>query len=201
MDKEWIARQILENRKSEAADLIAQAHEQELQEMEHRYQQGNRMDLDIAGMALIDMKKAQAQVAVMAEALDKLEYVSMLAEIDLYTDNYGLVEMCPVCGAVKDADEHGSDCWLANALQSAPTVLFHGQGPMYPSILTDFVDMGNAKFEIERLGEEPLVPSGQQVEVIVLEGPNALQEQSKAQEPDSECSVNEGCQAKGKQEE
>ena len=175
------------------AEAIAQAHEQELSEMEHRYQQANRMDSDIAGMAVRDMKKAQAQVAVMAEAV-----------------GYTLVRLKPLVELIPPPKTPTE--WvekLEAALQSAPKVLYAGeavllqyrdgsQSLMFPQdkMFGAFTAADEHEYQYpdpDGLRAAPLT------RVIVLEGSSALQEQSKAQGPDDECSVNDGCRSKGEQ--
>ena len=171
---------------------IAQAHEQELSEMEHRYQQANQMDSDIAGMAVIDMKKAQAQVAVMGQTLERIAH----------DPNDGRALTSKTAGYYQE--------WANQALQSAPKVLYAVKAKVLQNdedgVRLVFVDNdertrvsqtpfpGVLRIQVGSYEDEIL-----DAHVIVLEGPNALQEQSK--EPDKECSVNDGCQPKGKQEE
>ena len=89
------------------------------------------------------------------------------------------------------------------ALQSAPKVLWAGDAgwdtethennePVLWLALGDPIHLGRTTGPIT---EE----DGTLAKVIVLEGPTALQEQSKAQEPDGQCSVNEGSEPKSEQ--
>ena len=138
MDKEWIEKTIKAKTKwrtlstvemtqeptyGEAAEAITQAHEEELSEMEHRYQQANQMNLDIAGMAMIDMEKAQAQVAAVADWLK--------GERDWAQENFD-----DYASGKLDSDEVDAG-WLQGVvractqalekLQSAPKVLAHAE--------------------------------------------------------------------------
>ena len=98
---------------------------------------------------------------------------------------------------------------LFAALQSAPKVLFSTEARWIPSdslenrtdlIFVSCNDLGDRRVVIGT--SSPTLPwEGEAVDVIVLAATNALQEQSKATMPDSECSVNDGPEPKSEQEE
>ena len=151
--------------------------------MEHRYQQANQMNLDVAGMAMIDMKKLQAQMAVMAELLTRAKWTAEIVEAEgLDSTQAFRVEI----------DE---------ALQSAPTVLYAGEARV---VFTGLLQKETSLYFAN--GETVRLPGGTGSgyagigKVIVLEGTNALQEQSKAELPD-ECLPKGGQGQNSEQEE
>jgi hypothetical protein len=117
-----------------ACEAIAQAAEEEMAKMEHRYQQANQMDRDIAGMARLDMEKAQAQMAVMGEALHTEE-----ANIRCQQ------RQCPTCGRYVYRDGHNIDCEVAQALSAAPKVAWIGKAVVLQDDLIT-VEGGAAKY-------------------------------------------------------
>ena len=161
----------------EAAEAIAQAHEQDklIGVLEERA--GN----------LTELGQLRGQLAMMAKALGRL--------IEIYESPRRETTAEERLQAHVDATV---------ALQSAPTVLAslrlmegHGGG----------VGAGHRRYAsdenewpwvaIDLPFYDPLDLGG--AVVIVLAGPDALQEQSKAELPDKECSVNEGPETKSEQ--
>jgi len=120
MDKEWLERRLYKRvgtiygvqEKTEDVDAIAAQHEQDVASL-----------VAVRDMYAIEIEGLQAQVAVMSTVLSKLEWIDAFCE-DIGDSNAegGFVICCPVCDAVKDAEEHSPDCWLANALSAAPKV-------------------------------------------------------------------------------
>ena len=132
MDKKWVEKTIndyaedaklvnwheQEIEAGELAEAIAQAHEEEMAALEHRYKQANQVDRDYAGMAILDMKKAQkelaqlrGQMALMAEALRS-------AVDTLHTFRDCIVEYEDGCAMVAKVELAAE-----TALRAAPKVL------------------------------------------------------------------------------
>ena len=190
-----------------ACEAIAQAHEQELRNAQLAilpcgHHASNVVGAD-AGTAYCEMcelegqvKKLQAKEALLHRQVSlDIGKVAVMADLlrrcaDSAWEDHGIMGRAAY-GALPDE--------VDAALQSAPKVLWSGKGQARQAgddgrmIL---VDLPAGAF----LLVDGTIYRRQEVDVIVLEGPNALQEQSKAELPDSECSVNEGRQPKGKQE-
>ena len=130
-----------------------------------------------------EITRLRAQAAEMAEALsDLLEHGGMGGE-----------------AKAKAQDK------AEQALQSAPTVLDRIKAKRTTNISGDillaFPWQENGVRVIQAYDSAMENYGNEWVDVIVLEGTNALQEQSKAQEPDSECTVNDVAETKSEQEE
>ena len=121
----------------------------------------------------------ERQVALMAEALRLVEWQP---QHDSYGNRYS--DKCPRCHEHIERG-HATDCEIGQALQSASKVLWSG-----PAVVlqdgTITLEGGSAKYLKRR---QVLTATILGDDVIVLEGPNALQEQSKAELPAGECSV------------
>ena len=158
MDKKWINETIRENidfvpgvdpatvllSYLKAAELIAQAHEQEMEEAETKW------DLHLVGQQK-QVEQLLAQVAVMAGAIESVpQFVG-----GPYADSW-----CPWCRGVR-GEGHKEGCKRVAALESAPTVLWSGEvevGDEYE------LNMPDAFWK----AVESTVPIGSQVPVIVL---------------------------------
>ena len=150
-----------------------------------------------------EIPKLQGQVAVMAEAL---ELHDELRDLTYDTGYYAACievadkdEYMPLLNEAKDKRNRISGRMKA-ALQSAPKVLYAVKAKVLRNdengVRLVFVDNdertrvsqtpfpGVLRIQADSYEDEIL-----DAHVIVLEGTNALQEQSKAQEPDKECSV------------
>ena len=120
----------------------------------------------------------EAEGVVWSEALEKIESNS-----PIYNNISELRGWVEEARAIADA-----------ALQSAPTVLAHAElAQGYDDISetltysTGWEPPQDVEIHVEIFGKaQARFSSAKNIKVIVLEGPNALQEQSKAQEPDKE---------------
>jgi len=116
-------------------NAIAQAHEQEMLDAQEKWSTETALLAGQMRIATGLVKQAnqqleqleaknfslRAQVAVMSEALRKVEWVEML------THRHGretIEPICPGCDAERDTDDHEPDCPIAQALASAPEVWF-----------------------------------------------------------------------------
>ena len=165
-------------------EAIAQDHEEEVGKLRDKVELWHSLQV----AQYDEATRLEAQVAVMAELIEEMStqrapLYELLANGDAWHDWYKRLKV---------------------ALQSAPKVLYHKQAEISLVGGTSgwtglYCDNGGLIGNL--LGVLDIRLEGQRVDVIILEGPNALQEQSKATMPDKECSVNDGRQPKGKQEE
>ena len=159
----------------ERAEAIAQAHEEELAHWKAAARENLDAAANIAGVLdewHPELAQLRAQGAVMNEMLEHCSAIFRELEADgIYSEPFREK--------------------IRAVLQSAPKVLWHGRGNMKEDHWGSYVAIPRG--EEFTLTFPPYLTSdnlgGQQVDVIVLEGPNALQEQSKADMPDKECTV------------